>query len=213
MCWLIVQAIRILTMGLKMDSYIYLITALLPLVSILLVSQTNPYQALVIRGILGAVAALVYTVLGAADVALTEALVGTLLSITLYAVAVRSSFVLRLGVLETETFSSDSLSSQEDSLFNQLINDFRQIFSKYHLRLELLSYRQKEDMLEALSNKEIHALCLRSNSSNCDESSSSFYYQTVTRLHRIQEIIDDADISTCTRIIHSSSLKRKEVIL
>jgi putative multicomponent Na+:H+ antiporter subunit B len=73
------------------------ITALLPLTAILLVGQSNPYQTLVLRGILGAVAALIYALLGAADVALTEALVGTLLSTTLYAVALRSSMVLRLG--------------------------------------------------------------------------------------------------------------------
>jgi putative multicomponent Na+:H+ antiporter subunit B len=75
-------------------------TALLPLTAILLVAQPNPYQTLVLRGILGAVAALIYALLGAADVALTEALVGTLLSTTLYAVALRSSMVLRLGCHE-----------------------------------------------------------------------------------------------------------------
>jgi putative multicomponent Na+:H+ antiporter subunit B len=73
------------------------ITALLPLTAILVVVQSNPYQTLVLRGILGAVAALIYALLGAADVALTEALVGTLLSTTLYAVALRSSMVLRLA--------------------------------------------------------------------------------------------------------------------
>ena len=73
------------------SGYIAFIVLLLPLSAGLLVSQSNPFHALVIRGILGAVAALVYAVLGAADVALTEALVGTMLSTTLYAVAVRSS--------------------------------------------------------------------------------------------------------------------------
>ena len=73
------------------SSYIAIVVLLLPLSAGLLVSQSNPFHALVIRGILGAVAALVYAVLGAADVALTEALVGTMLSTTLYAVAVRSS--------------------------------------------------------------------------------------------------------------------------
>ena len=82
------------------DNYTYVIVALLPLVSLMLVFQTNPYQALVVRAILGAVAALVYAVLGGADVALTEALVGTMLAITLYVVAVRSSLVVRLGVLK-----------------------------------------------------------------------------------------------------------------
>lgn len=85
-----------------LESYVYGITALLPLAAAMVVFQTNPYHALVIRGILGAIAALVYAVLGAADVALTEALVGTLLAITLYAVAVRSSLVLRLGVLKAD---------------------------------------------------------------------------------------------------------------
>ena len=84
------------------DSYIYIIIALLPLSACKLLFQTNPYNALIIRGILGAVAALVYVVLGAADVALTEALVGTMLSITLFAVAVRSSLIMRLGVLRDE---------------------------------------------------------------------------------------------------------------
>ena len=82
------------------DTYLYLIIALLPLTAGMLVTQTNPYHALVIRGVLGAVAAMVYAVLGAADVALTEALMGTMLSITLYAIAVRSSLVMRLGVLK-----------------------------------------------------------------------------------------------------------------
>lgn len=72
------------------------ITALFPVIAILLVTQSNPYQTLVLRGILGSVATLLYALLGAPDVALTEALVGTLLSTTLYAVALRSSMALRL---------------------------------------------------------------------------------------------------------------------
>lgn len=72
------------------------ITALFPLTAILLVTQANPYQTLVLRGILGSVATLLYALLGAPDVAITEALVGTLLSTTLYAVALRSSMALRL---------------------------------------------------------------------------------------------------------------------
>jgi putative multicomponent Na+:H+ antiporter subunit B len=83
------------------------ITALLPLTAILLVGQSNPYQTLVLRGILGAVAALIYALLGAADVALTEALVGTLLSTTLYAVALRSSMVLRLGCHDPEAMPAN----------------------------------------------------------------------------------------------------------
>jgi putative multicomponent Na+:H+ antiporter subunit B len=35
------------------DKYIYVIVALLPLSALMLVTQANPYHALVIRGILG----------------------------------------------------------------------------------------------------------------------------------------------------------------
>jgi putative multicomponent Na+:H+ antiporter subunit B len=56
------------------DSYLYIIVALLPLTAGMLVTQVNPYHALILRGVLGAIAALVDAVLGAADVALTEAL-------------------------------------------------------------------------------------------------------------------------------------------
>lgn len=115
------------------DSYIYVIVALLPLAAVMLTVQVNPYNALVIRSILGGVAALVYAVLGAADVALTEALVGTMLTTTLYAVAVRSSLVMQIGVLQ------DGLGETDDrSPFFQLIADLQTIASKYHLRLELL---------------------------------------------------------------------------
>ena len=87
------------------DLYIYVIIALLPLTALMSVLQVNPYNALVIRGILGAVAVLVYAVLGAADVALTEALVGTLLAVSLYVIAVRSSLIMRLGIVRNQTDS------------------------------------------------------------------------------------------------------------
>ncbi|MGA1356975.1 MAG: hydrogenase subunit MbhD domain-containing protein [Prochlorothrix sp.] len=104
--------------------YIFAIVALLPLTALMTVSQVNPYHALVIRGMLGAVAALVYALFGAADVALTEALVGTMLSITLYAVAVRSSLTLRLGIpalyLEQPLHPPTSLSLSLDQLLSRL---------------------------------------------------------------------------------------------
>ncbi len=102
------------------DSYIYIIVALLPLAALMLVFQVNPYHALVIRAILGGVAALVYAVLGAADVALTEALVGTMLAITLYVVAVRSSLVMRLGILK-------DLEAERDSYLKELIANLRKM--------------------------------------------------------------------------------------
>ncbi|MBW4616004.1 MAG: DUF4040 domain-containing protein [Desmonostoc vinosum HA7617-LM4] len=165
------------------DSYIYVIIALLPLAASMLVLQANPYHALVIRGILGAVAALVYSVLGAADVALTEALVGTMLAITLYAVAVRSSLVMRLGILEDTSIESD-----DKNHFEQLIDDLRTIFSKRHMRLELVSYTNAQALHRALMEKEVHATCARSQHTDQAGYEKQPYYTSI-RVQRIYEII------------------------
>jgi putative multicomponent Na+:H+ antiporter subunit B len=156
-----------------MDSYVYIITALLPLAAAMVIFQVNPYHALVIRGVLGAIAALVYTVLGAADVALTEALVGTLLAITLYAIAVRSSLVLRLGVVnEDGKAANDSLAKWMDQLTT--------IFSKYYLRVEPVVYGDRDDLDQALVNKEVHVTCT---------SDLKGEPQAKTRLRRLHEIM------------------------
>lgn len=137
------------------ESYIYVIVALLPVVATMVMFQTNPYHALALRGILGAIAAMTYAILGAADVALTEALVGTLLAITLYAIAVRSSLVLRLGVLESE-WKPDHPNPQWEPLLKEL----RAIFKKRHMRVELQPYPNLQALHRALTDREVHATCV-----------------------------------------------------
>ncbi|MBE9075727.1 DUF4040 domain-containing protein [Romeria aff. gracilis LEGE 07310] len=131
------------------DWYMVAIAALLPLTACMLVLQVNPYHALVIRGILGAVAALVYALFGAADVALTEALVGTMLSITLYAVAVRSSMSMRLGVLEPQADPPESL-----------LMALREVLRQHQMRLERVPYANLSALRAALEAQEIHAACI-----------------------------------------------------
>lgn len=158
------------------DLSLPLIVALLPLVAGLLVLQVNPYHALVIRGVLGAIAALVDALLGAADVALTEALVGTLLAMMLYAVAVRSSLVLRLGIIQDES-----------SLVQPFLDQLRSILNQQHLRLESVFYSNTEELEDALINKEIHATCIPSKSTE----NNTLTYQTQTRIQRIYEILQE----------------------
>jgi putative multicomponent Na+:H+ antiporter subunit B len=161
------------------DSYLYIIIALLPLAAMMVVFQTNPYHALVIRGVLGAIAALVYSILGAPDVALTEALVGTLLAITLYAVAVRSSLVLTIGVLQDEFDMADRSPD-----FQTLISQVKTSMNPYHVRVELIPYDHVKDLTEALKQQEIHAtLCADLISETAKN------YQLVTRLSRIYELV------------------------
>ena len=175
------------------ENYIYVIVALLPLASLMLVTQTNPYHALVIRAILGAIAALVYAVLGAADVALTEALVGTMLAVTLYIIAVRSSLVMRLGILESGELEQDDLQSE-------LITKLKKVISKYHLRLELLEYPDLQALNKALDSKELHGTFIREqiqsslqddrlNSGDVAEPTQEKSYSTRIRIHRLFEIL------------------------
>jgi putative multicomponent Na+:H+ antiporter subunit B len=195
-----------------MDSYIYVITALLPLAALMLVFQANPYHALVIRGILGAISALVYTILGAADVGLTDALVGTLLAVTLYAVAVRSSLVLRLGVLKDEVLPEIAVSGDTDDLhsshFRPLLEDLRAIFGKRHMRVELVPYLEREDLHEALIAKEVHAICGRSQP--VEKASDLYSYNTTTRLPHLYDILQTELASPTTLYTEVSLSDSKE---
>ncbi len=195
------------------DNYIYVIVALLPLSAIMLTVQVNPYHALIIRGILGGIAALVYAVLGAADVALTEALVGTMLSITLYAVAVRSSLSMRLGILKDEwelhplPASELEKSSKQPSL-NQLTEAFRSMLVPHHVRLEIIPYGDVYALHQALMDKEIHSTCThqalpftlhQTLETTTAERSEALPYHTVTRIRRLYELmVAELDAPTTT---------------
>ncbi|WP_413173717.1 DUF4040 domain-containing protein [Anabaena azotica] len=183
------------------DSYLYLIIALLPLTAGLLVTQVNPYHALILRGVLGAVAAMVDAVLGAADVALTEALMGTMLSIALYAIAVRSSLVFRLGVMENQLIQKN-----QDSNFQELINDFRSIFSKHYMRLEIVPYANNKTLHQALIEKEVHATC----SPLAETEQEQETYQTAIRVQRIYNIIESELSSSNTSLNYVNVLDSGE---
>lgn len=164
------------------DIYTVAILALLPITAGMLVSQVNPYQALVIRGILGAVAALVYALFGAADVALTEALVGTMLSITLYAIAVRSSMSMRLGVVETD--------SRDVSAYERLLSSLRTYLKTKHLRLEIVEFSHLSALDSALINKDIHAALIESAPSLSDQSGTASCLKV--RVRRLYEMLGTA---------------------
>ncbi|MFS8835920.1 DUF4040 domain-containing protein [Synechococcus sp. WC101] len=159
------------------ETLLLVIALLLPLTAALVVTQTNPYHALVMRGILGSIAALIYALFGAADVALTEALVGTMLSITLYAIAVRSSLSMRLGVLK-----DSPLLAARTSAAQQLLQQMRQGLQQYHMRLELAVYGSAEALLAALHSREVHTIALEP-----DEEVAE--YRLVTRVPRLQAIL------------------------
>lgn len=177
------------------DKYIYIIVALLPLSALMLVTQANPYHALVIRGILGAVAALIYAILGAGDVALTEAMVGTMLAVTLYVIAVRSSLIMRLGILEAETEKKKSIKTRTESYLDELIASIRKIINKHHLRLELVPYPNLTALEQGLKAKEVHAICTQQpvlatlDETNNTTTETQVVYHTAIRVQRLFEIM------------------------
>ncbi|MEB3230670.1 MAG: DUF4040 domain-containing protein [Leptolyngbyaceae bacterium] len=188
------------------DIYGVAIALLLPLTATILVVQKNPYYALVLRGIVGAVAALVYALFGAADVALTEALVGTMLSITLYAIAVRSSLSMRLGILESpEPSQSESLDRLTDAL--------RQPLQHQHLRLELVPYPSLTALNTALEQKNVHTIAINQNSVMSVEKESGLkettdqenhkndpLYELRTRVPRLHSILSNLSEEVATSV-------------
>ncbi|MEB3343484.1 DUF4040 domain-containing protein [Okeania sp.] len=177
------------------DIYVYIIIALLPLAALMLVFQVNPYHALVIRAILGAVSALVYAVLGAADVALTEALVGTMLAISLYVIAVRSSLVMRLGIIK-------EVEVETENYFTELIADIRKIIDKYHLRLELVEYPNIQALEWGLLTKEVHAIC--------SQPDGKPTYQTTIRVYRLFEIMQTELAASETTVTYITVSNQEE---
>lgn len=161
------------------DSVLAVIVVLLPLTASLVVTQVNPYHALVMRGILGTIAALIYALFGAADVALTEALVGTMLSITLYAIAVRSSLSMRLGVIEgSPVLDASSFEAR------QFLQQVRQGLQPQHMRLELAAYGNAEQLEAALRDREVHSIAL-------EPTSDGAAYRLITRVPRLQDILSE----------------------
>lgn len=176
------------------DSYLYAITALLPLSAVLLVVQVNPYRALILRGMLGAAATLLYTVLGAADVALTEALVGTLLAILLYAVAVRSSMVVRVGILKADAERREATPAEPGAgiprphPLDPLLDSLTLLFRKRHMRVELVSYPDAKALMRALADKKVHAICDPMPSAAA-QGPDSPPYRLAVRIRSLYEII------------------------
>ncbi|MGI0482397.1 DUF4040 domain-containing protein [Geminocystis sp. CENA526] len=168
------------------DLIIYIVVALLPLSAFLLVVQVNPYDALVVRGTMGAIAALVYAILGAGDVALTEALMGTLLAVSLYVIAVRSSLVMRLGVLKEDL--SNLNNGETENVFLSLIDEFKSAISKYYLRLDVIKYKDKKSLEKALENQEVHGIFFVD---KLDKITENNIYKTIIRIERLYEILKE----------------------
>lgn len=96
---------------------------ILPFIGILLIRSKSPIQALIYRSFLGSIAALIYSLIGAPDVALTEVLVGTLLSTLIYIISIRGCYSLILLIKEDEVIE------------NYIYEDLKEAISELHFHL------------------------------------------------------------------------------
>ena len=95
------------------------IELILPVLGVPLIRTNSPIRGLIYRSFLGSIAALIYAAVGAPDVALTEVLVGTLLSAILYIITIRACYTVL--IIYPENFEiSEVLSNQITELFNEL---------------------------------------------------------------------------------------------
>lgn len=213
------------------DGYVYAIAVLLPISASMLIFQTNPYNALVLRGILGAVSALVYTILGAADVALTEALVGAFLATMLYAVAVRSSLVLRLGVVGEVAIAHDleeeldklnlpfekldqPLNEQDEELEQSKqhnapvsISDFEKLIDA--LKITFSKYYMRVELVPYENETELEQALIDKivhatlHNAEPQEANQSKFYQIKIRLLRLYEIMLADPVLANVQLIHT----------
>ena len=92
---------------------------LLPVLGILIIRSESPISSLIFRSFLGSISALIFCYLGAPDVALTEVMVGTLLSSLLYIVTIRSCYSIVL-IYDKKTMLPESIRIKLKSIFDEL---------------------------------------------------------------------------------------------
>jgi putative multicomponent Na+:H+ antiporter subunit B len=132
-----------------------------------------------------------------------------MLAITLYVVAVRSSLVMRIGVLEDKSSDADD----DERHFGKLMDGLRTILSKHYMRLELVTYTNMQALHRALMDKEVHATCARPEDENQDDAlhgNKKQPYHTTTRVRRIYDIMKTELSSPATILTYTSTPDSKE---
>lgn len=103
---------------------------LLPVLGILLIQSDSPINSLIYRSFLGSIAALIYALIGAPDVALTEVMVGTLLSSLIYIVTIRSCYSI-VVIVNRDSPPSEHVKNLLKSSFGEL--HLRIIYQEEHV--------------------------------------------------------------------------------
>ena len=153
---------------------IFPLELLLPILGILLIRSYSPINSLIYRSFLGSIAALIFALTGAPDVALTEVMVGTLLSSLLYIVTIRSCYSIVVIVDENNPPSTAK------KLY------FKSIFSELHLSIV---FQEEPFTNNLISNLEFLTSSKSSGSPHALLMGDTMYVEAESLLIDIQEVL------------------------
>jgi len=148
---------------------------LLPVLGILLIRSSSPINSLIYRSFLGSIAALIFALVGAPDVALTEVMVGTLLSSLLYIVTIRSCYSVIVIIDKNASISSGN----KDYL--------KSIFGELHLNV---IYQDEEFSTDGEENFKFLSSSKSSGSPHALLMDQTMYFEAESLLFDVQEIAD-----------------------
>ena len=151
------------------------IELILPILGLLLIKTQSPIRGLIYRSFLGSIAALVYAVVGAPDVALTEVLVGTLLSAILYIITIRACYTIIIIKAEDYELSKD------------LNHQLKELFQELHLQVK---YLNQEFSGENVNYKELMEISTMSGSPHAVLDKFGLYVESKLLLRDLQEAMD-----------------------
>ena len=147
---------------------------LLPVLGILLIRSSSPINSLIYRSFLGSIAALIFALVGAPDVALTEVMVGTLLSSLLYIVTIRSCYSVIVIIDKNASLSPGN----KDYL--------KSIFGELHLNV---IYQDEEFSIDDEQNFKFLSSSKSSGSPHALLMDKTMYIEAESLLVDVQEIV------------------------
>ena len=151
------------------------IELILPILGLLLIKTQSPIRGLIYRSFLGSIAALVYAVVGAPDVALTEVLVGTLLSTILYIITIRACYSITIIKADNYDLSLD------------LKLHIEELFQELHLQVK---YLNGEFVDEDIDYEELMGSSTMSGSPHAVLDQNGLYIESKLLLRDLQEVMD-----------------------
>ena len=151
------------------------IELILPILGLLLIKTQSPIRGLIYRSFLGSIAALVYAIVGAPDVALTEVLVGTLLSTILYIITIRACYSITIIKADDYDLSLD------------LKLHIEELFQELHLQVK---YLNGEFVDEDIDYEELMGSSTMSGSPHAVLDQNGLYIESKLLLRDLQEVMD-----------------------